>query len=404
MKLAGTAGSALAALALIVATPAVAIAASAPPTAPNVPTAASTLPGTLPSATATATTPAPGQPLGRIRSQSSTLGAIQVDFSAVGLGRGESIDPTSVQVFLDATPVAAHAHAIGASPPPDVVRMAMLVVDVSGSMQGAALVSAKDAAAAFLAAVPSDVRVGLVTVSTTATLVSAPTTNRATLRTAIAALTAGGNTALFDATLLAERSIGTKGSRTIVLLTDGHDDGSTATLSQAVAAVRNSGAVLDAVSFGTADAQVEPLRQLTAAAGGRILATEQAADLAPAFRQAAADISTEVLVTAEVPANLAGASVTVTVLAKAAGKTIRDSAFLPLAALPTVSASPPASAFGPLPVVVRSGPLGSHRDLVIGLAAIFVGLLGVLAFFVFSTSIADARGTRVRRRLSFYTL
>lgn len=402
MKLAGTAGSALAALALTVAMPAVAIAASAPPAPTSaLPTATASA---LPTATATATTPGPGQPIGRIRSQSSTVGALQVDFSAVGLGPGESIDPKSVQVFLDATPVGAQAHPIGASPPPEVVRTAVLVVDISGSMQGAALVSAKSAAAAFLSAVPTDVRVGLVTVSTTATLVSVPTTNRATLSAAIGALTAGGNTALFDATLLAEKAIGTTGSRTIVLLTDGHDDGSTATLDQAIAAAQDSGAVLDAVSFGTADAQVEPLRKLTAAAGGRILATDRAADLAPAFRRAAGDISTEVLVTAEVPRNLAGTSVTVTVIATAGGKTIRDSAFLPLAALPTASAAPPASAFGPLPVVVRGSALGSHRDLVIGLAAIFLGVLGLLAFFVFSDSIVDARETRVRRRLSFYTL
>jgi tight adherence protein B len=353
---------------------------------------------------------------GRIQSQSSKGNQLQVTFSAVGLAAGQSINLDSVQVFLDQTPVPATAVALDTNPvpsaSPDVTRTAVLVVDISGSMRGAGLAGAKQAANAFLAAVPPDVQVGLITVSTTASVVAAPTTNRAVVAADVNALVATGNTALYDGTLLAEKTVGTTGSRTIVLLTDGHDDGSKASLAEAVASASDSGATLDAVSFGTAAAQVAPLQQLTAAAGGRLLATEQAADFAPAFRRAAQDIATEVLITAQVPSQFDGKSVTVSVDAVAGGTTITDSAAYSLSAgsvtAPTKTAPPPVSvtAAGPVPVKVKLEPFATRNStiLVVGLAAIFVGITATLTVLVFNASVIDSRDTRVRRRLSFYTL
>jgi len=346
---------------------------------------------------------APGAPTGRIVQLTTNPGSVQVLFSAVGLGEGQSIDPKSVQLSADGESLPVTATAVGSKPPPQVMRSAMLVVDISGSMKGAGIDGAKAAANAFLAAVPADVRVGLVTVSTTAALAVAPTTNRTLVRNQVAALQATGNTALYDGTLLALQTLGKSGSRTVVLLTDGHDEGSKASLAQVIAAAKASdGAVLDAVSFGTASAQVDPLKQLTAAAGGRILATNQAGDFAPAFKQAAQDIAAEVLVTAKVPASLSGKSVTVRVTASAGGSSISDTAFLPLAALPV--ASPSAAAVGPRPVAVHPSSLSTNNNVRIGILAMFVGLVGVLGVLAWNASAVDSRDTRVRRRLSFYTL
>jgi tight adherence protein B len=346
---------------------------------------------------------APGAPTGRIVQLTTNPGSVQVLFSAVGLGEGQSIDPKSVQLSADGESLPVTATAVGSKPPPQVMRSAMLVVDISGSMKGAGIDGAKAAANAFLAAVPADVRVGLVTVSTTAALAVAPSTNRTLVRNQVAALQATGNTALYDGTLLALQTLGKSGSRTVVLLTDGHDEGSKASLAQVIAAAKASdGAVLDAVSFGTASAQVDPLKQLTAAAGGRILATNQAGDFAPAFKQAAQDIATEVLVTAKVPASLSGKSVTVRVTASAGGSSISDTAFLPLAALPV--ASPSAAAVGPRPVAVHPSSLSTNNNVRIGILAMFVGLVGVLGVLAWNASAVDSRDTRVRRRLSFYTL
>jgi tight adherence protein B len=359
-----------------------------------------------PGATAPAASAQPGRPaVGHIVQLHADPGTLQVLFTAVGLPTGESIDAASVRVTADGTPLAATAVPVATvtASPSLVSRTAMLVVDISGSMEGAGLDGAKQAASAFMAALPADVRVGLVTVSTTATLVETPTTDHAKVLADVQALKATGNTALYDGTLLALQALGTSGSRTIVLLTDGHDEGSKAGLDSVVTALKGSGGVVvDAVSFGTASAQIAPLEQITGATAGRVVATNQAADFAELFRQAARDIATELVITAQVPRSLAGVSVTIGVTARAGPTTLSDTAFLPLATLPTSSA-PPASA-GPRPVAVKAAPMPSRTVIWLGVAALFVGLAALFGTLAWNASMVDARETRVRRRLSFYTL
>jgi tight adherence protein B len=366
-----------------------------------------------PAAAATATPSAsasPTIPTGRIVQISSSTGQVQVLFSALGLAAGQSIDPNSVQVTLNGTAVPTTGALVGATPPPTISRAAVIVIDISGSMKGAGIAGAKLAADAFLAAVPADVDVGLITVSTKAALVAAPTTDRAVVRKDIAALQVIGNTALYDGTVLALKTVAYADSRTVVLLTDGHDEGSTTTLAQAISAAKAAdGTVLDAVSFGTATAQVAPLRALTDATGGRVLATTAAGDFAPAFQRAAEDIATQVLVTATVPVQFAGLSATVEVSARAASSTISDSAYYPLAAViiaPTVAASPspPAAVFGPRPVAITPRHLASRGTLDLGLVAIFLALASFFGLGAWRASTVDARDTRVRRRLSLCTL
>jgi tight adherence protein B len=72
---------------------------------------------------------------------------------------------------------------------------------------------------------------------------------------------------------------------------------------------------------------------------------------------------------------------------------------------PSSSAPPPPAAYGPRPVAISPpSHLSSQRTLDIGLAAIFIALLTMFGTAAWRLSTADARDTRVRRRLSFYTL
>jgi Ca-activated chloride channel family protein len=80
----------------------------------------------------------------------------------------------------------------------------VLAIDVSGSMLATdvaptRLASAKEAAATFIAQLPPTFRVGLVTFSTAAQVVTPPTTDRAALKADIDRLLADGGTALGDA-------------------------------------------------------------------------------------------------------------------------------------------------------------------------------------------------------------
>ena len=77
---------------------------------------------------------------------------------------------------------------------------------------------------------------------------------------------------------------------------------------------------------------------------------------------------------------------------------------LPGTAAAGSAASQPTGAASPRPEKVAIMPFGSHTDLVIGIGAVFVGLLALFVLLAFNAKLLDTRDTRMRRRLSFYTL
>ena len=116
--------------------------------------------------------------------------------------------------------------------PPENVEV-MLAVDTSGSMRPA-IDAAKAAANEFVASMPADVRIGVETFGDAVTVLTPPTTDRALLIEQINGIVASGNTALYDAVVTASQQF-TPGieNRVLVVLSDGKDEGSTATLDDA---------------------------------------------------------------------------------------------------------------------------------------------------------------------------
>ncbi len=276
----------------------------------------------------------------------------------------------------------------------------MLTMDTSGSMKGERLDSAKAAANAFLDSVPGDVSVGLLTFADTASVVVAPTTDRRAVRSAVDGLTATGATALYDATVLSVNSLGDAAVRSVVLLSDGQNEGGSTTLEQAVAAVQTSGATVDAVAIGTDPALVGPLQAIATAGNGTVITSTDTAQLTDAFTQAAATITNQLLVTVTPAASQAGLSGNIAVSASAGPLVVADSAF---ATLPDVTAPGEAGAdYGPQPV---EGPTGVQANANIfpwAIALLFVGLAILLAI-AFATA-ARARRSTVKSRLSVYSL
>lgn len=144
----------------------------------------------------------------------------------------------------------------------------MLVIDVSGSMEATDLQptrmeAAKAAARAFVSAAPQHTRIGLVSFSTGATLMSPPTDDHALIMRMIDQLTAFGGTAMGDGLALAIQQLhpNTAASDTeqapgvVVLLSDG-----TPTLGlppqQVAEQARQAGIVVHTVGIGQRDAQV----------------------------------------------------------------------------------------------------------------------------------------------------
>ncbi len=183
-------------------------------------------------------------------------------------------------------------------------RRAVIAVDTSGSMGADGIADARQAAQAFLTAVPDDVAVGLVTFSATAEVVVAPTTDRRPLRAALAEMKAGGDTALYDGLATSLQALGDDGDRAVLLLSDGEDTASTATFEQSRDDLAASGVHSRLVGFGTG-AELDVLAELAGESGSAVEAAD-GGELESLFAASAEDLVQTVTVTAQVPAGVGG--------------------------------------------------------------------------------------------------
>jgi tight adherence protein B len=331
---------------------------------------------------------------------SGTNGTLTIGFSALNLAAGQTIDPKSVKVKLGDTEVpSTSTPASGSTDLPK--RTTVLTIDVSGSMNEAGrLDNAKTAAKSYVAGLPEDVLVGLVTFGTTVTVAQEPTTNRAEINTAIDGITAGGSTALYSGIVAANDLLGTEGFRSQLLLSDGDNNGGSATEADALASIEESGATFDAVALDPAT--VGTLTTLATAGKGTVVEVGDAQQLNDVFSAAAQAQANAIAITAEVPADLAGKSVTVAVSATAGGTPVSDEAAyaLPAEAVPTESAN-----VGPVPVPPSDpGIFGNDWILPVGLGILGLGLFVLLTIAFLSTDRDSMQSGRLRRRLSRYSL
>ena len=273
-------------------------------------------------------------------------------------------------------------------------RSALLLIDTSGSMAGPGIAGAKAASEAFLSQVPSDVLVGLTTFDDAVHPLVAPTTDRAALRRAVAGLAARGETTLYDGVLSAAKTLGSDGSRQIVLISDGGDTVSKAPLAAAVAALRATGVRLTAVEFGSDETNNAVLTELTAVSGAKPVRTTDQAGLAAAFTAAARTFSAEVAITATLQDAAAGKTVELTVsLGDGAARSTTSQRL-----------AVPAGLGAPVLNPRSTGWLDSAAGMTIAGAAVFLGLLGLLlvALNIGGSRAAGAR--RTRAVLARYTL
>jgi tight adherence protein B len=346
---------------------------------------------------------------GRIDSAEGTpAGTLSIVFSAVDLPAGTSIDEESVQVTINGQVVPTAVTPIDevAELP---LRTTFLVMDTSGSMDEQTpdgvtrLVAAKRAADTYLRSVPDDVQVGLITFADVAAVRVAPTTNRGEVRRAIDGLEADGNTALYDAVVLASRELPAEGVRSQIVLSDGEDTSSSIGLPRATAVVADSGATLDAIALG-AEAGTNPaLVQLADAGNGSVTRAENAEQLSDRFAQQAAQQASQLVIEAEVPADVAGTTQSVAVAARAGDQAIGDeAAFL----LPTIPTAPEAvESYGPKPVEAQAAPLSQQGwFLPVAIVAVALGLGTLLVVAFLSTDKETQTSGRVRRRLARYSL
>lgn len=234
------------------------------------------------------------------------------------------VDPGSVAVRIGGASVPAEAAPAGSSG--TVQRSAVLAIDTSNSMSGDRFEAAQQAARDFLALVPEDVLVGVVTFAGDVATPQVLTADRDAARAVVDSLTLSRGTALHDAVLAAVDLAGSEGQRTVLVLSDGADTTSTP-LADATAAVTASGIGLDVISLQGAK---PTLRELAVAGDGRVVpATSRA--LAAAFAAEADALDRQLLVTAGVPADLGATEQTVRVTLDSPAGPVVAEAFVPVA-------------------------------------------------------------------------
>jgi Flp pilus assembly protein TadB len=248
-----------------------------------------------------------------------------------------------VLTVLTSSSLGAPARAQGPTESLEVI----LAIDASGSMRPA-IEAAKIAASEFVAAMPPDVRIGLETFADDVTVLAPPTTDRALLAAQIDSIVPDGDTALYDVIVGAgARFTPSVEHKVLVVLSDGKDEGSSATLDDAIAAAQ--GISIETISLTTAETDLASLTAL-----GPVTSADDAAAMSSAFARVA---SLLVEVIDSVPSSTAPATTVPT----------------PATTIATVVA-PPATTAVVLTPPEASTSSTSSAWLIVGAVGLFAGL------------------------------
>lgn len=163
----------------------------------------------------------------------------------------------------------------------------VLAIDTSGSMNSSgALEAAKAAAIAFVNNKADLDSVALVTFSDTVEVVVPFTSSAGTITRAIADLESGGDTAFYDAMVtssgLYDRS---ELQPHIIVLTDGADEGSLATLEAAIATAERNEVRVFGIAIESDSFQGGPLQELATSTNGLYLSTTDTSELSGLYSQ-----------------------------------------------------------------------------------------------------------------------
>lgn len=273
-----------------------------------------------------------------------------------------------------------HARDIRVEPlPADQLEVA-LVVDTSYSMNGAPLTAAKAAASSFLRQLPAGVPVSVTGFGATAAVVAARSTDRTAQLAAVAGLKAGGETALYDAVgaAMAQFPAGTGTRRVMVVLSDGGDTTSVATLDATAGALAAAHVPVFAVELRTSDSNPAALARLSSASGGRVVPATDPTALAGAFDAVARQVVRQYAITYRSGAHGA-TDIDVTIDARGVRATARQSVQLPEAPVGAATRQPaPAPAGDRATSSARSSGFAGSWALVAGVALVSLGMLVLL--------------------------
>jgi tight adherence protein B len=174
-------------------------------------------------------------------------------------------------------------------------KSVVLAVDRSRSMRGQPLVDAVAAASAFLSAKPDADRIAVATYGKTPVLLTGFSTSTIDTESALRTISIDSEvgTSLYDSLVLSANSLAAEPllGRVIIVLTDGSDYRSEASLDEAVAAAQDAGAAIYPVAIESGGFSAEPLQQMAAETGGTYYAAASSQALTEVYSSIAEELS-----------------------------------------------------------------------------------------------------------------
>jgi tight adherence protein B len=174
-------------------------------------------------------------------------------------------------------------------------KTVVLAVDRSQSMKGKPLADAVAAARAFVLAKPRADRIAVATFATNPVMVTGFSTSTIDADIALRTIPVDKvqGTTLYDALVLSARRLAAERlpSRVIIVVTDGNETRSKASLKEAIAAAREAQAAVYVVAIESAKFTPEPLKQLARETGGNYHGAASSEALTAVYRSIAAELS-----------------------------------------------------------------------------------------------------------------
>jgi tight adherence protein B len=279
----------------------------------------------------------------------------------------------------------------------------VVLIDASGSMAGAAIGAAKEAAITFVDALPAGSDVSILAFGDEVEVVAEPGASRDELVAAVTEIRAAGNTALYDAVLTAASLVSrtTRTRQFVVVLSDGGDTVSNATLAEVTEALGSIPMGFYAIELAGTEQDPGALMAMAEATGGTVVAASDASGLSPIYAEIARAVVSQYAVVFEA---VTGGQSTVEVVLVAAGSEVRLSADLTLPAMPGTTSGvvvtlPQSSSRTVTPPVeyVYPGPSRLQEDWALRAGVVLVGITLVI---LFGYALQPAEGRSGRSRLS----
>ena len=267
-------------------------------------------------------------------------------------------------------------------------KSVVLAVDRSRSMRGKPFADAVAAAQAFLRAkLPQD-RVAVATFATSPVMLTGFSAQSADAQAALRSLRVDSaeGTTLYDGVAKSARTFASEGNggRVVIVVTDGNETRSTATLETAINAARESGVLVYVVAIESKQFNPAPLKRLARDTGGSYRGAGSSAQLGQVYAQIAAELRrtwrVEYLTSAR------------------AGDALKLDASVPSLGAATAQLAIPGDGGTNAPAPSKLLPESAYESF---LGTQVVGaLVGLLVLLAGTFLVSSVRGSRLRRRLA----